>query len=155
MAKESFEFRRGDVIATVVLAELGSAPKADFRARYGTLSPSHVTQDQLNRLSPDFANVAERAQQIADEAVKTADISIKRAQNRVAVVGALVTALLTIFTLYWNSQAKVDLLTQNEAAMEKRFDDKLANDKRITELEQQVKDLKSQITASSHVSARK
>lgn len=151
MAKESFEFRRGDVIATVVIAELGSAPRADFRARYGTLSPSHVTQDQLNRLSPDFANVEERAQQIADKAVSAADISIKRAQNKAAGIGVVVTALLTIFTLYWNSQSKVDLLNQNETTMEKRFDDKLANDKRITDLEQQVKDLKSQIAALSNV----
>jgi dCTP deaminase len=155
MARESFEFRKGDVIATVVIAELGATPKADFRARYGTLSPSHVTQDQLDRLAPDFANVEERAQQIAEKAVKTADISIKRAQNRAAVIGAVVTALLAIFTLYWNSQSKVDLLNQNAATMEKRFDDKLANDKRITELEQQVKDLKSQIAALSNVPARK
>jgi dCTP deaminase len=155
MAKESFEFRRGDVIATVVIAELSSAPKADFRARYGTLSPSRVTQDQLNRLSPDFANVEERAQQIAEKAVKTADISIKRAQTRATVIGVVVTALLTSFTLYWNSQSKVDLLNQNEATMEKRFDDKLANDKRITDLEQQVRDLKSQIAVLSTVRARK
>jgi len=155
MAKEPFEFRRGDVIATVVIAELGTSPRADFRARYKNVSPSQVTQDQLDRLSPDFANVEERAQQIADKAVKTADISIKRAQNRAAVIGAVVTALLTIFTLYWTSQSKVDLLNQNEATMEKRFDDKLANDKRTTELEQQVKDLKSQIAALSNVRARK
>ena len=155
MAKEPFEFRRGDVIATVVIAELGTAPKADFRARYGDFSPSHVSQDQLNRLSPDFANVEERAQQIAEDAVKTADISIKRAQNRAAAIGVVVTALLTIFTLYWNSQSKVDLLNQNEATMEKRFDDKLSNDKRITELEQQVKELKSQIAALSNVGPRK
>lgn len=150
MAKESFEFRRGDVIATVVIAELGSTPRADFRTRYKTFSPSHVTQDQLNRLSPDFANVEERAQQIADRAVKTADISIKRAQNRATVIGVVVTAALTIFTLYWNSQSKVDLLNQNQTTMEKRFDEKLANNARIIELEQQVKDLKLQVAALSN-----
>lgn len=155
MAKESFELRRGDVIATVVVLELSELPRADFRARYGHLSPSRVTQDQLDRLSPDFANVEERAQQIADKAVKAADVSIKRAQNRAAVIGSIVTALLAIFTLYWNSQSKVDLLDQNETTMEKRFDDKLANDKRITELEQEVKELKIQLASSNKSSEKK
>jgi dCTP deaminase len=155
MAKEPFEFRRGDVIATVVIVELGTKPQRDFRARYGTLSPSHVTQIQLDRLSPDFANVEERAQQIADKAVQAADISIKRAQNRAAVIGAIVTALLTIFTLYWNSQSKVDLLNQNEATMEKRFDDKLANDKRIAELEHEVKNLQSKMGSQTNDRAGK
>jgi hypothetical protein len=71
------------------------------------------------------------------------------------VIGAIVTALLTIFTLYWNSQSKVDLLNQNEAAMEKRFDDKLANDKRIAELEHEVKNLQSKMGSQTNDRAGK
>jgi dCTP deaminase len=61
MGRESFEIRRGDLIVTIVVVELAAEPKADFAARYGSSSPSHITQTQLNRLSADFANVEERA----------------------------------------------------------------------------------------------
>jgi deoxycytidine triphosphate deaminase len=149
MGREPFEVRKGDVIVTVVVVELAAPPKADFVARYGSSSPSHITQIQLDRLSPDFANVQERAKDVADKAVQTADLSIKKAQQRAALVGTIVTALLAVFTLYWNSQSKVDLLNQNEANLEKRIDEKLATNKRIADLERQVERLQTQIANSA------
>lgn len=145
MGREAFEIRRGDVIVTVVVTELASEPKADFVARYGNSSPSHITQAQLNRLSPDFANVQERAKNVADEAVQRADLSIKKAQQRAALVGAIVTAALAIFTLFWNSQSKVDLLNQNYVNLEQRIDGKLATSKRIEDLQREVEHLQSQV----------
>ncbi len=112
-------------------------PRASaHKVRYGKSSPSHTTQSQLDRLSPDFANVQERAEKIAEKAVQSADLSIKRAQVIGGLAGAALTVALAAFTLYWTSLSKVDLLNQNESALEKRIDDKFDNNERILLLEQ-------------------
>jgi dCTP deaminase len=148
MGRASFEIRKGDPIVTLVLFQLNERPKADFVDRYGAVSPSAVTQAHINNLSPDFANVQERAESIANRAVEKADISIKRAQNRGALIGVIVTALLTLFTLYYNSSSKADALDENNKAMEKRFDERLATSKEVNELRNKIQELQSQIEAS-------
>jgi deoxycytidine triphosphate deaminase len=87
MGREPFEIRKGDIIVTLVVVELATPPKADFIARYGGSSPSHITQRQLDRLSPDFANVQERATVVANKAVQAAELSIKKAQQPVQNLG--------------------------------------------------------------------
>ena len=149
MGRESFEIRDGELIVTVVIFELASEPRSDFASRYKGLSPSSISQGQLDRLSADFANVQERATKIASDAVKEADLfSIKRAQYLFAAgVGTLVTILLTIFTFYWNGRSKAEIRDNDYGNLEKRIDDKLAASKEIEELKRQIERLNSQMAA--------
>jgi Tfp pilus assembly protein PilO len=92
---------------------------------------------------------------VADQAVQKADISIKRAQLLAAVIASVLTAGLAIFTVYWNSQSKQDLLNQNYVNLEKRIDEKLATSKQIEELKKQVEHLQSQVASMDYNPGRR
>lgn len=146
MGREPFEVRRGDLIMTLVIVGLSNAPKADFNLRYGSSSPSHITRSQLDRLSSDFANVHERAEAVAEKAVLKADLSIKKAQTRAALIGTVVTACIAIFTLYWNSQSNMNLLSQEYLNLDKKMDDKINTVRQVDEIQKQTQDLQRQLT---------
>jgi dCTP deaminase len=82
MAREDYRLDSGDMIVTVLLFKLERGVDKDYAARFGL--GTHVTQDEIDVLSPDFLDVERRATAIARGTLLTA-----------TAVGSVLIVLLT------------------------------------------------------------
>jgi len=88
MGQEPFDLKRGDAIATLLLFKLAGPCQSGWLTRHGNQPGAGVTDPMLGRLSKDFVNVGQRAERVAREQVRKAEL-----------IGALVLFLVTIITI--------------------------------------------------------
>lgn len=134
MGRKAYGLEHGRPICTVLLFRLAKPPRKDFRQR-GPHTPTNKEYwgDLLDRLSPDFLDVENRAKEIAKDTVKDANITIKSWQVMgtmmativVALVVALGSILGNIFILNSGLRSDVDSLEArlDVGAVQKEVDD--------------------------------
>lgn len=141
MAKEGVQIRKEDMILTIVLIKLESAPRAGFVSRYGDKSPSELSLSQLNNLSPDFARFEERAQKIAEGAVERAELALKRAQVRAGIYSSLITLAVALITVGLGSYSRYGALSDQIKTVESKLESQIELNKKINELEKRIIEL--------------
>lgn len=131
MSRDSIELRVGDTIVTVLFFELDGGVTAD----YATRRPDKLPDPDVNRLSRDFLNVANRAKKIAKHEVR-----------RAAVISGLLAAVIALsaqFVPYY--LGGIEETKRNEAVLEEK----------VKMLQEQVKTLKERQEAQANESAVK
>lgn len=145
MGRKDFVLRQGDVIVSIILMRLHSAPHKDWITRNGGQPGGPITWENLNRVSSDFVNVEERAHTIAKEAVAQADVKIKSLQIWVPVYAGILTLVLTglinFLSSLWQPNWKEPLQkAQQDIAV-------LQSEKNVDQINKQIQDLQAQIKA--------
>jgi len=106
MGKKEYSLRKGDAIVTVLLIELSGLAHMDWLQRRDKKAAEPSIQETIDLLSADFMDVDNRATKISEEAVKRADLRIKKFSVLVPILAALATALVGgAFTL-WSAYVK-------------------------------------------------
>jgi dCTP deaminase len=117
MSKVQFPLTPGQGILTILFSKVAQEPAAPYYARFPPGGAAVITNELLGKLSPDFVDVKDRAQKIADEAVK-------RAQIYAAGIPLLVALLTVIGALVANNWSKPELqaLTNRVSVIEAKGD---------------------------------
>jgi hypothetical protein len=112
---------------------LAHHPDAPYDARHPAGAAPAITSQLLGNLSADFVNVQERAQRIADDAVKRAQFWAAL----IPVVVAIFTVFGTLFTTIWAnglSRPELQKLSERIAVVETKFGQQALED-RVRRLE--------------------
>jgi deoxycytidine triphosphate deaminase len=123
----------GSRIIRVLLMPLAHHPDAPYDARHPAGAAPAITSQLLGNLSADFVNVQERAQRIADDAVKRAQFWAAL----IPVVVAIFTVFGTLFTTIWAnglSRPELQKLSERIAVVETKFGQQALED-RVRRLE--------------------
>jgi len=138
MSRTPFPLATGSRIARVLfILPLSNKPDAPYNARHPQGRSPRIRSELLEYLSADIVNVRERAQQIAEDAVKRAQFWAATVPVTVAVLALFGTVFATIWA---NSLSKTDLqkigdrLTVVETEMDQR-----ALEDRINKVEDALK----------------
>ena len=97
MGREPYVLRSGDAIVTLLLIKLARKAEAGWLTRRAGKPGGLPTQRDIERLSPDFANVEERATQLAREEIRHAEVQWKERQTKWIVYGSFISAVAVVF----------------------------------------------------------
>lgn len=96
MGNGGYPLKRKEVIVTVLLFELSAPAQRNWVQRRSGNAAASPTQDNIDRLSADFMDIKNRADEIAKKAVAAADLAFKKSEARVKWWG-IITPILVVF----------------------------------------------------------
>lgn len=145
MSRVPFPLRTGDRIMRVLFIPLEiNQPEVPFDTRHpGPERPNPISSELLGRLSVDFVDVTERAQNIANKTLKKALYGAIFIPLAVAVIGLIGILLTTVQPM----QGDVQKVSKRLTDIEQRFSQQ-ALEERLNTLEDTVKKLLSATTSN-------
>jgi deoxycytidine triphosphate deaminase len=99
MGKERYVLKAKDAIVTVLFLKLVQPCERGWVTRRDGKKGGPPTQNDINQLSPDFLDVQARAEKLVKEKIEDANIKLKRSEVKMAVIGTVVSAVLTAIVL--------------------------------------------------------
>ena len=152
MGRRDFSLTGGSEICTVLLFRLPEAPHRSYRDRGP--HPATGRKTLLDRLSRDFLDITDRANELAEKAVSKAQLRITSWQVwvplAVAALALLGTAGLNVFPAQRELQHNIDVLeSRMEVGVEEKVTDlegRLELADRLTGLEERLDQLEVEAT---------
>jgi hypothetical protein len=139
MGSKEYVLRKGDAIVSLVILRLTNPSSKDWLVRNSGKKGGPINWENLNHVSSDFVNVESRAQEIANKAVRDADIKIKRAGIIMTVLAVLIPLVINGLFSYWGPAWKDPLQkVQQDVAV-------LQSEKNVDRLDNQIKDLQNEV----------
>src|SRR5437867_1247522 len=99
MGQQPYDLRQGNAIVTMVLFQIDDSSEATWRQRNPGKQYLGPEQADLYRLSKDFLDVRSRAEKIADEKVRQAELVLKSAEKKWQPWAVLIGAVMTLITI--------------------------------------------------------
>jgi|GEM_PF-2834179 len=151
MGRESFPLKRGEMAITLILFEVGPA-LAPFGARYSQI-PDRPTKQQVDCLARDFANITERAKEIARKEIdgsgldRMIDTTIKPAIYGAifGIIASVLGYMITIKVDIGQDVKKIGTLEERLADLQKQVSDIKSADEPNKSLAVQIKGLEGQV----------
>jgi len=138
MGHQGQKLETGNRVGTLVLFGLEREPNKGWITRTGKEGRSPNTED-LRHLSPDFAEVENRARDIARNEVKAAQLLVQEVEQRwnrrLAFAGIVVSALALIIVGFFTWHSPIDRLDTKIDLVQVEFARTKATDDRLTKLE--------------------
>jgi len=139
MGSKEYVLRKGDAIVSLVILRLTNPSSKDWLVRNSGKKGGPINWENLKHVSSDFVNVESRAQEIANKAVRDADIKIKRAGIIMTVLAVLIPLVINGLFSYWGPAWKDPLQkVQQDVAV-------LQSEKNVDRLDNQIKDLQNEV----------
>lgn len=143
MGHEPYALVPGEDICTILLFRLTPAPQRDYPSR-GPYPPADM-KSLLSRLSRDFLDVKDRAQKVAGDAVKSAELRLKSWQVWVPLAVAVLTLLAGFIPLlvgHNNLKDEVSRLQTELAKQVAAVQDGFRMEKRVANSENEISQMK-------------
>ena len=146
MGRKPFHLRRGDKIVRLLLFKLAVDPLVPFNEREGRSSAKAstlITDELLERLSPDFLDVRERASVEARKAVRGIEALQKIGLPlAVAILSAAAAFAAATLTVGKQAEDKIETLADRTAKLEGRIGG-LGGNVNLDDVEKRLKNLES------------
>jgi len=108
MGRVAYPLKSGDPVCTVMLFRLGGPPVRDYRQR-GPY-PAWSSKELLDRLSPDFVEVTNRATKVAEDVVQKAQLWQMWVPIIVAIISGVAAIVLNVFVLQADLKRDIGVL---------------------------------------------
>lgn len=150
MGRKKFVLREGDPIVSLIFNKMTEPAHSGWLARHSGHPGGPITWENLNRVSSDFLSVESRAKEIAEKAIKDADLRIKKAGLAMTLLAVLIPLVVNGLLSFWGPGWKDPLqkVQQDVAVLQSEKDVNQVN-KEIHDLQDQIKALPQKLPESS------